>query len=195
MQTRARDVPTGACARLTATEDYLVRAVGGPARGCGLSLCAFKSSPQPSISGTADGTPQVVFSCSYRCKKAPRYRRGASEPRGYPDSVPSYSIRARLCGAGRSFRDRVRHRTPDVRGEDRSWLRSVSPGNDDAEWLRRFVFLTILFHSDSHLMDATAFLGPLIGTRCATFDLERKSLLMNDLRFVARYCRGGSVAK
>ena len=37
-------------------------------------------------------------------------------------------------------------------------------------------------------MDAAAFPERLIGTRHAMLDAQRKSLLMNDLGFVASYC-------
>jgi hypothetical protein len=44
-------------------------------------------------------------------------------------------------------------------------------------------------------MNAAAFPERSIGTRYATLDAYRKSLLMHDLEFGTRYCRGASVAK
>ena len=79
--------------------------------------------------------------------------REAGESGNGPDSVLLLIMVAALVlsGACRRLGNRVRHRTPDVSREDRSWLRSVASGDDDADWLRRAGLFTILFHSDSQL--------------------------------------------
>jgi hypothetical protein len=46
----------------TATNDYLVRAVSGPAGGYGLHLDAFEGQPA-AISRPAESSYQVVISC------------------------------------------------------------------------------------------------------------------------------------
>ena len=107
--------------------------------------------------------------------KSPANYRGAGESREIPRlHSPSYSISAVLGGARRRLGDCVRHRAPDVSGEDRSWLRSVASGDDDADWLRRAGLFTILFHADSQLVGASLPFGGIIGTPCAALDACRK---------------------
>ena len=106
-------------------------------------------------------------------EKAPPFLAGPVS-REVARPVLPYSSSARLSSAGNGLNDRVRHRTPDVSREYRSWFRSIAPGDDNAEWLRRAVILTILFHSNSHLVDATACLERVIGTPYAMFDVARK---------------------
>jgi hypothetical protein len=117
-------------------------------------------------------------------KKAPLYSSGAlaGSPRD-PQALQSYGIAARLGRASRGVSDFcVGHRTPDIRGKDRSWLRSVSPGDDDTHWLRGADILAILFHPNSHFIDALVPLPP-VGTPYAKLGLICNPLLANYLGF------------
>jgi hypothetical protein len=127
---------------------------GTPFKGVGSNdrtppapACAYQTASTEPLAGSARSPrPVVIIVVRQWMQKGPSHR-GARFTDTWPAARHFLIVAAPdLRGAGRRILNCVRNRSPDVRGENRSGLRLVSPGDDDADGLRRCDFLTILLH-------------------------------------------------